>query len=227
LDRHTQIQKTVHFWLIRWFFRRGPHTTDSSTSTTPDEDLHTTVKFSNQEDRDNCRGYTVHIYNDSNWKYDPTKYCSWGERTPDQHQDQRVYCLRAEYPETKYISLPANKSTQPGASAPYSSGSDNQGTTYSSAPTSSSYLSVPGSQGVTYSSAPYSYASVPGSQGVTYSSASTSTSYSASNSQDMTNSLKIVVEEPPAAGYWFRTNSNVEGFCYQWWDGAKATDHFK
>ncbi|PMD60242.1 uncharacterized protein K444DRAFT_663407 [Hyaloscypha bicolor E] len=270
--------------------KRGPHTTDSSTSATPDEYLHTTVKFSNQEDRDNYRGYTVHIYNDINWKYDPSKCCSWGERTPDQHQDQRVYYKRTEYPKTKYTSLPANNSIQPGASGPYSSGSDNQGTTYSSAPysypsastsqdmtcssapTSGSYLSVPGNQGATYSSAPYLYPSGSDNQGTTYSSAPTSSSYlsasgnqgatyssapylypsgsdnqgttyssaptsssylsasgnqgatyysapylypSASTSQDMTCSLKIVVEEPRAGGYWFCTNSDVDGAHYR------------
>jgi hypothetical protein len=39
--------------------------------------MHTTVKFSDQEDRDNNRGYTVHIYNDADLKYDPSREETW------------------------------------------------------------------------------------------------------------------------------------------------------
>lgn len=46
---------------------------DSSTSATADEDLHTAVKFNDQNDWEKHREYTVHIYNDSNWEYDSSE----------------------------------------------------------------------------------------------------------------------------------------------------------
>ena len=67
--------------------------------------MHTTVKFSDQEDRDNNRGYTVHIYNDADLKYDPSREETWSDRSPDSHRDQAVYYNRTEAPPTKYYTL--------------------------------------------------------------------------------------------------------------------------
>lgn len=140
--------------------KRGPHTTDSTTSAIPDEDWHTTVKFSNQDDRDNYQGYTVHIYNDIHWQYDPSKYCTWAERTPDEHQDQRVYYNRRDTPPTKYYTLPINASDQQSAiptACPSNYTGVQSSSDYSSASMSCLQGTASSQSSSVYSSAPVSY----------------------------------------------------------------------